>query len=321
MSAPHESSGHILVGVDESDDARAALVWALGAAAARGAELTVLAAFPVDLYWADPLLLDGGRIDAVRRHTEERVAALVADARRDPAVVAAGAGDVPVRIRVEPGPAAARLVHRCQGADLLVVGNRGRGAVRSTVAGSVALHCAAHAPCPVVVVHRGGADDQPARIVVGLDDSEAARAALGAALEMAGRWQARVDAVLAYEIAPFWGNVDEALAPPPEELGKQATERAEAIVADVVGAREGGRPPVRVVAVPGHPVDVLVREAAGARLLVVGSRSRSPLHGLVMGSTALHCVMRSPSPVLVVHGWDDVDALRRSTAGEAAVVP
>ena len=42
------------------------------------------------------------------------------------------------------------------GADLLVVGGRGRGPVRGILLGSVALHCAMHAPCPVMIVHPSG---------------------------------------------------------------------------------------------------------------------------------------------------------------------
>jgi nucleotide-binding universal stress UspA family protein len=45
------------------------------------------------------------------------------------------------------------LLQRARSADLLVVGSRGRGAFRGLLLGSVALHCAMHAPCPVLVVH------------------------------------------------------------------------------------------------------------------------------------------------------------------------
>jgi nucleotide-binding universal stress UspA family protein len=48
-----------------------------------------------------------------------------------------------------PGPV---LVDASDGADLLVLGHRGRGALRSALLGSVGLHCVLHATCPVTVV-------------------------------------------------------------------------------------------------------------------------------------------------------------------------
>ena len=46
------------------------------------------------------------------------------------------------------------LLTRAAYADLLVVGNRGRGGFKGLLLGSVSQHCAAHAPVPVVVVRR-----------------------------------------------------------------------------------------------------------------------------------------------------------------------
>ena len=48
-----------------------------------------------------------------------------------------------------PGPV---LVDASEGADLLVLGHRGRGALSSALLGSVGLHCVLHATCPVTVV-------------------------------------------------------------------------------------------------------------------------------------------------------------------------
>ena len=44
---------------------------------------------------------------------------------------------------------------QAEGAELLVVGGRGHGAVRELLLGSIALHCVLHAPCPVMVVPTG----------------------------------------------------------------------------------------------------------------------------------------------------------------------
>jgi nucleotide-binding universal stress UspA family protein len=311
----------IVVGVDGSDGARGALTWALTEAAHRGAAVEVVSVFPVDFYWIDPYLLDSRRIDAIRSETENRLSAMIDHVRQDPAVAAVpGAATVDVRVVVVGGAPAAHLVQRSDGAALLVVGSRGRGAVRSAVAGSVALHCAAHARCPVVVVPQGTAPaEEPAPVVVGLDDSEPARAALAAAMAQAASLGARVDAVVAHEDANYWIDPFAVMPPPIGETQQHARARGESIVAEVVGARALEEDVVRVAAVEGHPGQVLVRAAAGARLLVVGSRSRNQLEGLVLGSVALHCVMHAPCPVLVVRGPAAPSAQLREQAPADAV--
>lgn len=51
------------------------------------------------------------------------------------------------------GSPAGVLVKRSAQADLLVVGSRGLGGLKGMLLGSVGHHCAAHAHCPVVIVH------------------------------------------------------------------------------------------------------------------------------------------------------------------------
>jgi nucleotide-binding universal stress UspA family protein len=50
------------------------------------------------------------------------------------------------------GAASGVLVERSRTASLVAVGSRGRGSVRGLLLGSVALHVAMHAACPVLVV-------------------------------------------------------------------------------------------------------------------------------------------------------------------------
>jgi nucleotide-binding universal stress UspA family protein len=288
----------IVVGVDGSPGARLALSWALAEAARRGADVEVVAAYPVDFYWTDPYLLDSTRLDAVRADTEARARALVDEMRSQPDLV--GAADVAVDVVVCGGAPAAHLVRHARDAALLVVGSRGRGGVRSAVAGSVALHCAAHAPCSVVVVHPAAVPaSEPGRVVVGLDDSDHARAALATAVAQAAALGAEVEAVVAYEPPNYWSDAYAVLVPPSGETAEHAQRRGEAIVQEVLGPDAAGT--VRVGAVEGHPAQVLAHIAEGARLLVLGSRSRNQLEGVVLGSVALHAVMHAPCPVLVVH--------------------
>jgi nucleotide-binding universal stress UspA family protein len=289
----------VVVGVDGSSGARAALVTALATAARRGATLDVVAAHPVGLYWYDLEQPDPRRVDEARADTERRARALVGAVRADPQVRAVpGAPDVPVTVVPAPGPPAEQLVRIAEGAALLVVGSRGRGPVRSTLLGSVALHCATSAPCPVLVV-RPGPVDAPLRIVAGLDDSATARAALREAAERAWELGAEIEAVIALRMPDYWADVHAITAPPLEDLRERAVRRGREIVAEELGSP----PPVlvRVVTETGPPGDALVRRAAGAVVLVVGSRSRNRLPGMLLGSAALHCVVSAPCPVLVVH--------------------
>ncbi len=60
----------------------------------------------------------------------------------------------PVKIRstVAEGNAARVLLDASAGAELLVVGSRGRGGFTEALLGSVGQHCVHHATCPVVVI-------------------------------------------------------------------------------------------------------------------------------------------------------------------------
>jgi nucleotide-binding universal stress UspA family protein len=284
----------VVVGVDGSSQARAALVWAVAAAARREADLLVIATFAVEVYWGDPHLLDERHVRTVRADTETGVRALV-----DEVLEESGSAPPGVEVVVSAGPPAGVLVDASEGAALVVVGSRGRGAVRSTVLGSVALHCVTHARCPVVVVRpRADGALRPPRVAVGLDGSATSQAALDRAAEEAARAGGEVLAVAAYSPGSYWGDAYQVLVPPPEQLREDAARGAEAM-ADA--ARMPGGPVVRTEAVEGAAGDVLVRAAEGADLLVVGSRGRGALRGILLGSVALHCVLHAPCPVLVVH--------------------
>ena len=52
---------------------------------------------------------------------------------------------MPTEVVAVPGPAAKALIEQAAGAEVLVVGHRGRGGFTSAVLGSVGLHCVLHA--------------------------------------------------------------------------------------------------------------------------------------------------------------------------------
>jgi nucleotide-binding universal stress UspA family protein len=260
-------------------------------------------------------------VDTLRPDTAARLTALVAEVRAAAEPIE-GTAEVQVLVTVVAGAPAEHLVQLSEGAGLLVVGSRGRGGVRSTLLGSVALHCGTSAACPVVVVHPAiatpslppGAVASSPRVVVGLDDSDAAQAALIRAVDLADEMDAEVEAVVAVQLPVYWGESAVVVPVPFAQLREQALARARERVAELPA---GSRVPVRVLAADGPAGAVLVERSADAALLVVGSRGRSRLPGMLLGFVALHCVVHAPCPVMVVHL--PVTRGRRSTATPAAV--
>jgi nucleotide-binding universal stress UspA family protein len=63
--------------------------------------------------------------------------------------------DVPVTTTVTEEPIRSALIERVEAGhhDLIVMGSRGRGAVRSTLLGSVSHYVLHHSPLPVLIVH------------------------------------------------------------------------------------------------------------------------------------------------------------------------
>lgn len=133
-------AGRIVVGVDGSPHAAAALRWALSHAQALGAEVTAV------LAWQMPFLEQPGAFDPGEVEGWAKAALLKAVEDTAPSP------DVPLQTLVAEGDPTESLIEAAKGADLLVVGARGRGRFAPMAIGWVAVSCAAHAPCPVVIV-------------------------------------------------------------------------------------------------------------------------------------------------------------------------
>jgi len=74
----------------------------------------------------------------------------------DEAVEAEDTTGVTVERKLVIGSGAYGLLHEAKGADLLVVGSRGRGGFAGLLLGSVSQQVAHHAPCPAVIIPPGG---------------------------------------------------------------------------------------------------------------------------------------------------------------------
>jgi nucleotide-binding universal stress UspA family protein len=146
-------AGRIVVGVDDSEQAAAALRWALAEGALRGATVEVvhswsppLSALPFGATLVIPV--DEAAIDsAARASVDELVDAALAEMdHRPPEVLRT----------ILPGGPASTLVEVSEDADMLVVGSHGRSGLSRLMLGSVAMACVNHAACPVVIIRAAG---------------------------------------------------------------------------------------------------------------------------------------------------------------------
>ena len=150
-------AGRIVVGIDGSEQSSAALRWAVEEAALRGATVEAVHAWtfvpvttPADsglvpVPWTDSV----DALEATRALAERIAADQVRDVLGD---------DHDVTVSLVQDDATEALTQAAAGADLLVVGNRGRGAFKEALLGSTSGRVADHAPCPVVIVRAPKSD-------------------------------------------------------------------------------------------------------------------------------------------------------------------
>ena len=146
-------AGRVVVGVDGSAHGAAALRWAADEARLRGARLVAVHAwvFVPPTAVAEPGMIPVAATDLMDDLSLERQAAERALDQALQTTLGDAVGDVDRRL-VE-GAAGDVLVDESAGAELVVVGSRGRGGISGALLGSVSQHVAQHAHCPVVIVH------------------------------------------------------------------------------------------------------------------------------------------------------------------------
>lgn len=139
--------GRIVVGVDGSPNAMAALRWAIDEAEHRDATVEAVSVwqYPYSGDWGAALLTERD-LEALAKHTAETLDEWIVEACPDERQRAR------VRPVVREGGPAWVLLDLAKDADLLVVGRRGRGGFLGLLLGSVSTQCVHHAPCPLVVV-------------------------------------------------------------------------------------------------------------------------------------------------------------------------
>ncbi len=136
----------IVVGVDSSEASKEALQLALREASMRGTRLRAVHAWTPAL----PIAMTGpGFIAPVDREPMEREAG---ELLHEIVAAVAGAKAASVEHVLVEGAAAQAILEHSEDAEMIVIGQRGLGAVGAVVLGSISHHVLRHARCPVLVV-------------------------------------------------------------------------------------------------------------------------------------------------------------------------
>jgi nucleotide-binding universal stress UspA family protein len=279
----------IVVGVDDSSASRCALEWAVVEATARHAPLDVVYAWR-NIYrtWpGGPSLVDLAVTS--RAEAEEWLAALVART--------CAADQVSVSGKLVEGRPSAVLLAAAPAADarMLAVGARGVGGFDGLLLGSVALHVASNAPCPVVVVRVAA---QPTgRIVVGIDGSPESKTVLSMAFDEASVRKIGLDVlrvVYVHSEAEGVPNRAAALAAATSEASESMTH----LLADV--AHQYPDVDVRTQLPVGYPAEILIKASSQASMLVMGSHGAGGFADMGLGSIAHALVQHARCPLLLL---------------------
>lgn len=291
------SAGRIVVGTDTSKAAQAAVDWAAARASGLGRPLLILMAVapsPERAGVHDPEAAADSPLMARLRRAAEQAAAT--ERARVLAVHPGLMVETAVVVDVPSYP----LARATADAELVVVGARGYSAPMKTAAlggtsDAVATH--AHGPVAVIPEFAAGAPAHPdGPVVVGVDDSQEALAAIAWAADEAGRRGVPLVAMHAWRAWPWlteslvgWSVSDADLGSGLEQMVKDLVEPYLA---------EGQQVETRVAV--GHPAVQLVEASDTASVVVVGSRGRGGFAGLLLGSTSREVMRQARCPVVVV---------------------
>jgi nucleotide-binding universal stress UspA family protein len=292
----------ILLAIDGSEPAARAAQLIGQLAWPDGSAIRVLAVIPpvFDITTGMPALAISADV------VEDLAAAVRAEAVRVATATARTleAGGRIVESAVTEGRPASEIVEQAKesGADLVVVGSHGRGPVAATVLGSVSAEVAESAPCSVLVAR----SPSISRLVLADDRSEHSNAARHLVATMPGFRGLHVHAISVHERAPGWYGwltpesgpevqaFEDAWDEHRRELAAFVEREAKALndagLLATAGVREGD---------PATEIVASAREQ-NADLVVMGSRGRTRLSSIVLGSVSRKVLSHAPCSVLIV---------------------
>ncbi len=325
----------IVVGVDGSEHADSALLWAWLEGQSRQVPVTAVQAGA--LKTTSSALI--GEFDASSPEAAvltEAVTHLVESLQGKHAVLcpvgadlSAGVSALQVRGATVSGQIVPGLLEAALDEKMLVVGRRGLGRLGRIFMGSVSSGLAREAQIPVTIVPSGWpsapssngdatrdgsvliydeSQEPPVdnsgrpRVVVGVDGSPASCAALEHGIEVARRTGAVLEAVACWQIMMV-GPLPhgQGWAPPLEDYEEHISEMLNAsLAAALAAAGPLAAEQLRPVVEHASPARGLLMHAAGAQRLIVGHRGHGGFDRLLLGSVSSQLIEHAPCPVTVI---------------------
>jgi nucleotide-binding universal stress UspA family protein len=286
----------IVVGVDGSEGSDAALGWAVEEAKLHGDTIEAVSVLPISFISRGLAMPPVDGVTAESTATDEVDAALAR---------IGGPADVPVDVRARYGnPGVVLRREGSRPADLVVIGRASEQLGYEVLAGSVTRAVRRSGSRPVVVVPPSwSADARSGVVAVGVDGTRRGRAALGWAIGEAEQRQATVRAVLAWD-STSRAHAAGALPVVADSLRLAQAKAEEILKAEIEATRESLPELADVEVIPvatrAAAHGALLRESAGADLLVLGDHRRLEISELLLGSTTRVCLRHAASPVVLV---------------------
>jgi len=282
----------IIVGIDDPERSKDAVVLAGRLARATGAELEAVCAYPYD--------------DTVGRASNTGYRALLReDAEARIAAACEGIPDLPPvlpRTVADTSPARAiqdRAAH--DSGSLIVIAASHRGGVGRVLAGTTAERLLHGAPCPVAVAPDGyhdGSHEPIETIGVAYDDSTEAKAALAGAVAMARALHARLRVFSVLDT--IWLGTPALMAGPgyirvPEDVRIARRSHLAKVVAELPDDIEA-----EAVVLEGDPEHELADQTGSVDVMITGSRGYGPHRAVLLGTVSGRLVRDAKCPVVVL---------------------
>lgn len=279
----------VIVGVEESREARDAVRFGSLFAEALGTELHVVTVAAFD---AAALELPDEYVEQRRDHFDRLFEIVDEELDRE---------YTPHRVGSSSPAAGLSEVAEEIDAGAIVIGSSQYGAIGRVLLGDVGARLTAGAHCPIIVTPRGFARREQlgiSRIGVGYDGASESGAALEQAAKLARRLDASLELIGVVPL-PLLSPSRVGISDPGfERLLLQELEMRLKTAARIEGVEVG------CTLRTGDAADELVDAAGELDLLILGSRGYGPLGRVLMGGVSAKVMRQAPCPVMVIPRGD-----------------